>query len=46
MIRTVWFYVVLVVTSVVHAGGVLVAALVGVKRRPGGVYDWGASDWA
>src|SRR2546421_12770572 len=46
MIRTVWFYVVLVVTSVIHAGGVLVAALVGVKRRPGGVYDWGASDWA
>src|SRR2546430_10779397 len=46
MIRTVWFYVVLVVTSVIHAGGVLVAALVGVKRRPGGVYDWGATDWA
>ena len=46
MIRTVWFYMVLVVSSVIHAGGVLVAALVGVKRRPGGVYDWGASDWA
>jgi len=46
MIRTVWFYVVLVVSSVIHAGGVLVAALAGVKRRPGGVYDWGASDWA
>src|SRR5256885_14776576 len=46
MIRTVWFYVVLVVTSVIHAGGVLVAALVGVKRRPGGVYGWGATDWA
>ena len=45
MIRTVWFYVVLVVSSVIHAGGVLVAALAGVKRRPGGVYDWGASDW-
>src|SRR5438477_11983493 len=46
MIRTVWFYLELVVTRVVHAGGVLVAALLGVKRRPGGVYDWGASDWA
>ena len=45
MIRTVWFYVVLVVSGVIHAGGVLVASLVGVKRRPGGVYDWGASDW-
>src|SRR2546427_12463613 len=32
MIRTVWFYVVLVVSSVIHAGGVLVAALVAVKR--------------
>src|SRR2546430_6400904 len=46
MIRTVWFYAVLVVSSVIHASGVLVAALLGVKRRPGGIYDWGASDWA
>src|SRR5881296_1358956 len=43
-----WFYVVLVVSSIVHSSGVLAAALLGVKRRPGGggVYDWGASDWA
>src|SRR5205814_1331756 len=40
------FYLVLVVSSVIHAGGVLVAALLGVKRRPGGIYDWGATDWA
>ena len=46
MIRTVWFYAVLVVSSVIHASGVLVAALLGVKRRPGGIYDWGASDRA
>ncbi len=46
MIRTAWFYLVLVWSSVVHAGGVLIAALLGVKRRPGGIYDWGASDWA
>jgi len=46
MIRTIWFYLVLVVSSVIHAGGVLVAALLGVKRRPGGIYDWGATDWA
>jgi 1-acyl-sn-glycerol-3-phosphate acyltransferase len=45
MIRTAWFYVVLVVSGVVHAGGVIAAALLGVKRRPGGVYDWGANDW-
>jgi len=48
MIRMLWFYVVLVVSSIVHSSGVLAAALLGVKRRPGGggVYDWGASDWA
>ena len=49
MIRTAWFYLVLVWSSVIHAGGVLIAALLGVKRRPGvgagGIYDWGASDW-
>ncbi|MGH7546582.1 MAG: lysophospholipid acyltransferase family protein [Gemmatimonadales bacterium] len=45
MIRTAWFYLVLVVSSVIHAGGVLVAALLGVRRRPGGIYDWGAADW-
>src|SRR5436309_15260418 len=46
MIRTLWFYVVLVVSTAIHASGVIVAALVGVKRRPGGVYDWGTNDWS
>src|SRR3989442_5897707 len=48
MIRTVWFYLMLVVSSFVHAATVIVAALVGVKRRPGGrgIYDWGTTDWA
>ncbi|HET7295609.1 MAG TPA: lysophospholipid acyltransferase family protein [Gemmatimonadales bacterium] len=48
MIRTLWFYVVLLCSSVVHATGVIVAALLGVKRRPGGggVYDWGTNDWS
>src|SRR5881409_4512699 len=46
MIRTVWFYLVLVVSSVIHSTGVLAAALLGVKRRPGGVYDWGTNDWS
>src|SRR5256886_5262800 len=46
MIRTLWVYAVLVASIVIHASGVLVAALLGVKRRPGGIYDWGASDWA
>ena len=48
MIRTLWFYVVLVVSSVIHATAVILAALLGVKRRPGGggVYDWGTNDWS
>jgi 1-acyl-sn-glycerol-3-phosphate acyltransferase len=46
MIRTAYFYLVLVVSSFVHATGVIVAALLGVRRRPGGVYDWGTNDWA
>ena len=48
MIRTAWFYLVLVVSSIVHSVGVLGAALLGVKRRPGGgdVYDWGTTDWS
>src|SRR5204862_4022726 len=48
MIRTLWFYLVLVVSSVVHSVGVIDAALLGVKRRAGGggVYDWGTNDWS
>ena len=48
MIRTLWFYLVLVVSSVVHSVGVIAAALLHVKRRPGGggVYDWGTNDWS
>src|SRR5689334_17160822 len=46
MIRTLWFYVVLVVSSVIHSTGVILAAVLGVKRRPGGVYDWGTTDWS
>src|SRR5205809_3426158 len=46
MIRTLWFYVVLVVSTASHATGVIVAALLGVKRRPGGWYDWGTTDWS
>jgi len=48
MIRTLWFYLVLLVSSVIHATGVILASVVGVKRRPGGggVYDWGTNDWS
>lgn len=46
MIRTVWYYVVLVVTTVIHASGAVLAALFRVRHRPGGVYDWASTDWS
>ena len=45
ILRTLWYYAVLVVSTIVHATGVIVAALFRVRHRPGGVYDWGGSDW-
>lgn len=46
MIRTLWYYVILLVSSVVHGSGALLGALFGVKHRPGGVYDWSTQDWS
>jgi len=46
MIRTLWFYIVLVATTMLHATGAIVAALLGVKHRTGGVYDWSTTDWS
>jgi 1-acyl-sn-glycerol-3-phosphate acyltransferase len=46
MIRTLWFYLVLGLSSAIHAAAVLAAALLGVRRRPGGIYDWATSDWS
>ena len=46
MIRTLWFYIVLVGTTMLHATGAIVAALLGVKHRTGGVYDWSTTDWS
>lgn len=46
MIRTAWFYLVLFVSAIPHTLGPIVAGLLGVKYRPGGVYDWGAIGWS
>ena len=46
MLRIIWYYLVLLVATVIHAVGTLLAALFRVKHRPGGAYDWGTSDWA
>jgi len=46
MIRLLWYYLVLVWSSVIHATGTIVAALLRVPFKPGGVYDWGTKDWS
>lgn len=46
MLRIAWYYVVLFVSSVIHASGTLIGALLRMRHRPGGIYDWGTSDWS
>jgi 1-acyl-sn-glycerol-3-phosphate acyltransferase len=46
MPRTLWYYCVLVISTIVHAVGAIVAGILGVRHRPGGIYDWGTSDWS
>jgi 1-acyl-sn-glycerol-3-phosphate acyltransferase len=38
--------VVLIVATIIHASGTLLGALFRLKQRPGGIYDWGTSDWS
>ena len=45
-VRTLWYYVVLAVSTVVHASGAVLAALFRVRHRRGGVYDWANTDWS
>ncbi len=45
-VRTLWYYVVLAVSTVVHATAAVVAGLLRVPNRRGGVYDWAGTDWA
>ena len=45
-VRTLWYYVVLAVSTIVHASGVVIAGVLRVKNKPGGVYDWGSVDWS
>lgn len=45
-LRTLWYYVVLAVSTVVHATAAVVAGLLRVRNRRGGVYDWASTDWS
>src|SRR3990172_6064671 len=46
MLRTLWFFVVMVASTIWYGGSVVVAGLMGVPRREGGVYDRGGKGWA
>src|SRR5574341_2352233 len=46
MLRTLWFFVVVIASTIWYGGSVLVAGLMGVPRRDGGVYDRAAKRWA
>jgi 1-acyl-sn-glycerol-3-phosphate acyltransferase len=44
MIRTLFFYIVLFISTAIHGGASIIAGILGVKRR--GIYDWGTQDWS
>jgi len=46
VIRTLWFYIVLFFTTILHASAAIIAGLFHVKHRVGGVYDWSSTDWS
>lgn len=46
MIRTLWYYIVLFTSSIVHASGAVIGGLFGVKNRRGGLYDWSTEGWS
>jgi 1-acyl-sn-glycerol-3-phosphate acyltransferase len=46
VIRTLWYYVVLFVSTVVHAGGAAIGGLFRVRNKVGGIYDWADNDWS
>jgi 1-acyl-sn-glycerol-3-phosphate acyltransferase len=46
VIRTLWYYVVLLTSTTVHALAAIGAGVLGVRNRRGGIYDWSNVDWA
>ena len=46
MIRTLWYYAVLFVSTILHASIAIIAGLFRMPNRRGGVYDWSGRDWA
>jgi 1-acyl-sn-glycerol-3-phosphate acyltransferase len=46
MIRVLWYYLVLLVSTIYHASAAVLGGIFRVRHRPGGVYDWAGTDWA
>lgn len=45
-VRTLWYYVVLFISTVVHALGAVIGGVFRVPNRVGGIYDWADVDWS
>ncbi len=45
-LRTLWYYVVLLVSTVIHALGAVIGGVLRVPNRVGGIYDWANVDWS
>jgi 1-acyl-sn-glycerol-3-phosphate acyltransferase len=45
-LRLLWYYVVLVTSTIIHATAAIVAGVFRVRNRVGGIYDWADIDWA
>lgn len=46
MIRTLWYYIVLFITTVVHASTAVIAGMLRLPLKRGGIYDWASKDWS
>ena len=46
MIRLLWVTLIVLPSTAIHALAAVLAALFGVKRKPGGIYDWATVDWS
>lgn len=46
MIRTLWYYLVLFITTVVHASAAVIAGVLRLPFKRGGIHDWASKDWS
>jgi 1-acyl-sn-glycerol-3-phosphate acyltransferase len=46
VIRTIWYYLVLFITTVVHASAAVIAGVLRLPFKRGGIYDWASKDWS